>query len=119
MLACQYLYWRIISKRDVTVADTLLQQFCLSFENLYDKDRVTPNIYLHCHLKECIIDFGPVYSFWLFSFEKYNDILGSLHNNNEDIECQIMQRFCRGNAVLNLTTDRKNLVKYLVNSLKH
>ena len=38
MLACQHLSRPIISKRDATVADTLLQQFCLSFENLYGKD---------------------------------------------------------------------------------
>ena len=101
-LACQYLSWRIISKKDVTVADTLLQQFFLSFENLYGEDRVTPNMHLHCHLKECIFDFGPIYSFWLFSYERYNGILGSLHNNNKDIECQIMRLFCRSNAVLNL-----------------
>ena len=93
VLACQYLSRRIISKRDVTVADTLLQQFCLSCENLYREDRVTPNMHLHCHLKECIFDFGPIYSFWLFSFERYNGILGSLHNSNKDIECQIMRRF--------------------------
>ena len=66
VLACQYLSRRIIS------------------------NRVTPNMHLHCHLKEYISDFGPIYSFWLFSFERYNGILGSLHNNNKDIECQIM-----------------------------
>ena len=93
-LACQYLSRHIISKRDVTVADTLLQQFCLSCENLYGEDRVAPSMHLHCHLKECIFDFGPIYSFWLFSFERYNGILGSLHNNNKDIECQILQRQC-------------------------
>ena len=103
LLACQYLSRRINSKRDVTVADTLLQQFCLSIENLCGKDSVTPNMYLHCHLKDCIFDFSPIYSFWLFSFERYNGILGSLHNNSKDIECQIMRRFCKANAVVNLT----------------
>ena len=33
-IACQYLFRRIISKRDATVPDNLLRQFCLSFENL-------------------------------------------------------------------------------------
>lgn len=91
----------------MTVADNLLQKFCLSFENLYGEDRVIPNMHLHCHLKECMFDFGPIYSFWLFSFERRNGILGSLHNSNKDIECHIMLRFCRGNAGLNLTVPQE------------
>ena len=55
VLACQYLSRRIISKGDVTVADTLLQQFCLSFENLYGEDRLTPNMHLHCHLSSAYL----------------------------------------------------------------
>ena len=41
LLACRNLSLHITLKRDVTVADTLLQQFCLSFENLYNEGRVT------------------------------------------------------------------------------
>lgn len=50
-------------------------------------------MHLHCHLKECIEDYGPVYSFWLFSFERLNGILGSFHTNNHDVSLQIMRRF--------------------------
>jgi len=28
------------------------------------------------HLSQCCIDFGPLYSFWCFSFERMNGILG-------------------------------------------
>ena len=31
----------------------------------------TPNLHLHTHLNACIDDFGPVYSFWLFSYERW------------------------------------------------
>ena len=51
-------------------------KFCQSFEQLYGKHRVTPNIHLHTHLVESILDYGPVYLFWLFSFERYNGTLG-------------------------------------------
>ena len=39
------------------------------------------------------LDFGPVYSFWLFSFERLNGILGSYHTNCHDISVQLMRRF--------------------------
>lgn len=52
-------------------------------------------MHLHCHLASCVRDFGPVYSFWLFSFERYNGHLGSLPNNGRSIELQIMRRFTR------------------------
>ena len=28
-----------------------------------------------CHLKNCLLDFGPFLSFWCFPYERYNGIL--------------------------------------------
>ena len=50
-------------------------------------------MHLHAHLVECIKDFGPVYSFWLFSFERYNGLLGSFRTNQRSVELQLMRRF--------------------------
>ena len=72
VLACQYFCKQMISKRDVMIAHNLIIDFCKTFETLYGRHRVTPNMHLHAHLKDCILDFGPVYSFWLFSFERFN-----------------------------------------------
>ena len=121
VLACQYLCRRVISKRDVIVAHNLLHQFCLAFECLYGENRVTPNIHLHLHLKDCIFDFGPIYSFWLFSFERYNGLLGSLPNNNKNIEGQVMRRFCRDSSVLNLHKPEKffDLFSHVFHQLGH
>ena len=49
--------------------------------------------------EEILDDFGPVYAFWCFSFERYNGILGSQPNNNRSIEPQLMSRFLRDNFV--------------------
>lgn len=95
VLACRYLCSRLITKNDIKIADNLLLKFCKSFEQLYGPNAVTPNIHLHCHLRECLLDYGPVYSFWLFSFERYNGILGQLPSNKRLIEKQLMQRFIR------------------------
>ena len=56
-------------------------------------------MHMHCHLKACILDYGPLHSFWLFAFERYNGILGSMPNNNHGIEIQLMKRFLRENVI--------------------
>uniref|UniRef100_A0A1X7VSV3 Uncharacterized protein n=1 Tax=Amphimedon queenslandica TaxID=400682 RepID=A0A1X7VSV3_AMPQE len=56
-------------------ADLLLVLFCKKFEELYGSTFCTINSHLHCRLKECVQDFGPAYTFWLFSFERLNGIL--------------------------------------------
>lgn len=70
VLSCRLICTHVVSNNNLIVADLLLQKFCKSFEHLYGKNRVTPNIHLHGHIVDCILDFGPVYNFWLFSFER-------------------------------------------------
>ena len=59
----------------------------------YGKDNYNINLHLNGHLKDCIIDFGRVYSFGLFTFERLNGMLGSYHTNSHDISLQLMRRF--------------------------
>ena len=70
-----------------------LVNYFQEFVDIYGKDYCTMNLHLHGHLKECIEDYGPVYSFWLFAFERLNGILGSYQINNQDISVQIMHTF--------------------------
>lgn len=86
-----------ITKDNVQLADALLLSFCRRFENIYGSSSVTPNMHMHGHLTECIKDFGPLSSFWCFSFERFNGLLGDLPTNNRLIEAQIMQRFIHDN----------------------
>ncbi len=69
-------------------------EFCETFQKLYGKEKYTINIHLHGRLY-----LGPVYSFWLFAFERLNGILGSYHTNSHDISVQIMRRFCNSQNV--------------------
>ena len=59
-------------------------------------------MHMHCHLASCLREFGPVYSFWLFPFERYNGILEDQPTNNRSIEMQLMRRFLRDNLHLHL-----------------
>ena len=62
---------------------------------MFGKDVITPNMHMHCYLRACILDYGPLHGFWLYSFERYNGVLGAMPNNNRSIEVQIMRRFLR------------------------
>ena len=64
-----------ISVADVTDADIKLLEFCRAFETCYGKEFCTSNMHLHAHLKECVLDFGPISAFWAFPFEHFNGIL--------------------------------------------
>ena len=74
--ACQLLVTPMLTGDEAKKGHKLLVEFCSRFEHLYGSEKVTPNMHLHTHLFDCIEDFGPVYGFWCFSFERYNGILG-------------------------------------------
>jgi len=93
VLACKYICKPIISATDINIADGLFLKFCKEIETLYGKLVITPNMHLHCHLKDVLLDHGPVPSFWCFSFERYNGILGSTTTNKRSVELQLMRRF--------------------------
>ena len=103
VLACRLLCQHKLSFSEIDLADALLIKFCKKVEHLYGTHVVTPNMYLHGHMKDVVLDYGPVQEFWLFSFERYNGILGKQPSNNREIESQLMQRFLRDNASLSLT----------------
>ena len=91
--ACHLLCRRVISLEELKEADTLLETFCMKFEQYYGKKYCNMNLHLHGHLQSCILDHGPVYSFWLFAFERLNGIMESFHTNNHDVSLQLMRRF--------------------------
>ena len=98
VLACRILCKHSLSMDDISLADALLMRFCRRVQHLYGESAVTPNMHLHVHLKEELLNYGPVYEFWLFSFERFNGILGNQPTNNRLPEPQLMQRFVDDNS---------------------
>ena len=90
VLACKYICQGIISETDLHIADGLFVKFCRELESIYGKECIKPNMHLHCHLKEILIDHGPVTGFWCFSFERFNGILGTNPTNKRSVELQLM-----------------------------
>jgi len=91
--ACRILSKHTLKINDVNCADVYLLQFCKAFEQLYGGQLCTPNMHLHLHIKDCLLDYGPSHAFWTFSFERFNGLLGSFHTNKRAIEKQIMRKF--------------------------
>ena len=91
--ACRILCQPALTQNDLDTADTALLKFCQGIELLFGNKIVTPNMHMCCHLKECILDYGPLNHFWLFAFERFNGILGQLPSNNRSVEVQMMKHF--------------------------
>jgi hypothetical protein len=102
IFACKLLCSRSIILEALDLGTKLLIEFCQEFVHLYGADKCTPNIHLHCHLVDSIRDCGPVYTFWLFSFEWYNGILGHFHTNNQNIETQFVARFLEKQRIISM-----------------
>ena len=51
---------------------------------------------LHGHLFDCLFDSGPIYSFWLLSFEREKGTLRSYLTNRKQIETQVMKKTFKG-----------------------
>ena len=97
VLACRILCQHSLSSVQINLLDALLMQFCKRVEHIYGKESISPNMHLLGHLREVLLDYGPVHEFWLFIFERYNGVLGKQPTNNRAIESQFVNRFLRDN----------------------
>jgi hypothetical protein len=73
---CSILVSRILEKDLIQEAHGRLIEIIKLVEMHYGRDKITPNLHLSLHLHDCSIDYGPLYAFWCFSFERMNGILG-------------------------------------------
>ena len=78
--ACSLLVYRIIDNNMITEAHERLLKVAMLVEKHYGPEKITPNLHLCLHIKECCQDYGPLYSFWCFSFERMNGVLGKLYD---------------------------------------
>ena len=44
-------------------------------------------------------DYGPMHSFWLYSFERMNGVLGSVNTNQRSVEIQLMRKMSECQAI--------------------
>jgi hypothetical protein len=73
---CSILVNRILKIDLLQDAHNRLIEIVKLIENQYGREKITPNLHLSLHLTDCSLDYGPLYAFWCFSFERMNGILG-------------------------------------------
>ena len=91
--SCYILCQPLISKDDVKLGQLIMIDFCTSFERLYGTESCTPNMHMACHLQECMLDFGPLLSFWCFPYERYNGVLEGFKKSWIQPEKQLFLKF--------------------------
>ena len=89
---CRLFCLPVLYVQHINRAHCLLIEFCTVFESLYGSTYCTPNMHMACHLRECILDYGPLSSFWLFAFERYNGILENFQKSWLGPEKQMLQK---------------------------
>jgi len=103
--ACLLLTPYTISKNDLERGDQLLLEFFQTAQELYGTDWVTPNLHLHLHMKDCILNYGPMAGFWLFGFERFNGMLGDFPNSHRSVEVEILRKFSIGTTAQGMIHD--------------
>ena len=99
--ACRLLSKTSITYEEIDEADRLLKMFVGRCCSLYGPESITPNMHLHLHLRETIEDFSTIYTYWLFSFERYNGFMKDAETNQKDaFELTFMKRFIEKTGAL-------------------
>lgn len=107
--ACCMLLIHLLKKSDLAKAHSLLLKFkfCCKYEELYKPKHCTPSMHMHLHLQQYLLDCGPVYSIWCFSFERFNGLLESFHTNQKNIELQVMNKIIKKQLIQHIDVDQE------------
>ena len=76
---------------DIIIADSLLRFLVLNGYTAHVQLRPTRTCMVTYQSASGTMD--PSHVFWLFSFERYNGLLGSQPNNDQPVEIQLIKRF--------------------------
>ncbi|KAG2350555.1 hypothetical protein BDR05DRAFT_993937 [Suillus weaverae] len=79
--ALKIILGRSIQDSDIPHAKQLLNDYLLEYLELYPDD-VKPTHHWVTHIFDQLHDYGPVYHFWTFLFERLNKVLKSYSTNN-------------------------------------
>ena len=97
--ACCLLCRRAIKKDMNEEAGLRLQAFCEGVQNYFGKQSCTMNMHLHLHLTSCVLDYGPLYGYWCFPFERYNGTIAAYSTNRKSFEKQLAKKFLKGQFI--------------------
>src|SRR5579859_778058 len=73
--ACLILTSRGLQKNELNEAFKRLLDMNKLIEQKYGQEKISLNLHLYLYICECALDYGPLSSFWYYSFERINRIL--------------------------------------------
>ncbi|PKK59494.1 hypothetical protein RhiirC2_820971, partial [Rhizophagus irregularis] len=79
--ACDILVCRTISINGLEEAHKWLLTMIKLIEQNYGPEKISPNLHLYLHICHCALDYGPLYAFWCFSYERMNGLLDKYNKN--------------------------------------
>jgi hypothetical protein len=94
----------IITTEQNSAAHKHYCNFLHLFESTYGSAAVTPNMHLSLHIAAMVTRFGPPTGFWLFSFERYNGIIGKMHTNNRTVERTFLRTFVDFSSLVDISS---------------
>src|SRR5688500_5560295 len=83
---------RIIDNNMLSQTHNRLLHVAVLIEDNYGQKIITPIIHLSLHITHCCEDYGLLYSFWCYSFERINGLLGNKLINYTDL-CENMLKY--------------------------
>ena len=99
VLGSRCLSARVITEDDLRDATGHFVEFggMVRGHDMYGDKFCTTNMHMHIHLASYVRDYGPIYAFWCFAFERYNGMLGSFNNNGkaQDVGLTMARTFSR------------------------
>lgn len=108
-----------LSSHTLKETEEKMRKFVHNYEQYYGKLNMTMNVHSLLHLVECVVNFGPLWSFSMFPFESYNGLLKSFVVAPTDVLYQITMRYISykslhfGNSVKergNALQDKKEVI---------
>ena len=57
-------------------------------------------MHMQLHIKQCVLNYGPVYAYWCFPFERFNGVLGSFQSKWASPELQMLRKFLTYQGIL-------------------
>lgn len=82
-----------ISNSELDQVEEKLTHFVREYQRYYGKINMTMNVHSLLHLVDCVRNFGPMWTFSMFTFESYNALLKSFVVAPTDVLHQIMVRY--------------------------
>jgi hypothetical protein len=62
----------IVTYEEIVYGDLAMKDFLIKIKSVWGPEIASPNMHMHLHIKDCMLDYGPLYSFWCFPFERLN-----------------------------------------------